>query len=77
MNWPSRCSRVMGLVRDYMNDVMTVLAKQTHDANEKSTKELEATLEKVRAFAENDKCPKVLKEKLTGVEEVVERAVMV
>ena len=67
--------RVMGVVRDYLNDVMTVLAKQAHDANEKSTKEVKATLEKVRAIAENDKCPEELKETLTGVVEMVERTV--
>ena len=69
--------RVMGLVRDYLNDVMTILAKQAHDANEKSTKELKATLEKVRSIAESDKCPEALKEKLKGVVEMVERAVRV
>lgn len=59
--------KVTKVVMDFMKDVMEVLSKRAHDANEKSTKELQSTLLKIKNITDNPNCPVEVKEMLVGI----------
>ena len=54
-------------VMDSMNNVMEELAKETHEATEKSTIELREQLKKIKGITERPDCPDVLKDKLLEI----------
>lgn len=54
--------QIVNRVMDFMHELMMELAKNTHESNEKSTATLREQMLKVKAVAENDNCPDILKD---------------
>ena len=59
--------QIIKRVMDFMQELMTRLAKQAHESNEKSMAALREQMLKVKAIAENDKCPDILKDKILEI----------
>ena len=64
--------QVIKRVMDFMQKLLTELATQAHDSNEKNTAELREQMLKVKAVADNEKCPDVLREKILEIIEKVQ-----
>lgn len=58
---------VIKKVMDFMQELMTELTKQAHEANEKSTSALRENMIKVKAVADNEKCPDILRDKILEI----------
>ena len=59
--------QVIKRVMDFMKGLMTELAQLAHESNERSTAALREQMIKVKAVADNENCPGILKDKILEI----------